>query len=199
MVDYNVEFAHIYADKEFGDEQRKSIDLLKLVIKDLQKKNKSFVTCILIDEISPEKITLNESDFLKKTLSYKIPLDFVAYESKLSSIADKIIKELPKELLHKESFNDKEVLLLIKDNLKIGLKDYPGKHSCSLLIAAWILCRLGYYKAPNLKNLTGNSFNANKLITILPKRYRKTEDKVLNILKITKYNHILKNLEYKFF
>ena len=199
MVDYNIEFAHIYADKEFGDEQRKSINFLKKTIENLKRKNKSFVTCILIDEINPKEITLNESEFLKKVLSFEIPLDFIAYESKLSSIADKIIKELPKEFLHKESFNNKQVLLLVKDNLKIGLKDYPGKHSCSLLIVAWILCRLGYYKVPSLKNLNENSFNANKLITILPKKYRKTEDKVLDILRSTKYSRVLKNLEYKFF
>ena len=41
MNEFNVEFAHIYADQEFGQEQIKSILKLKKVVQELQKKKKS--------------------------------------------------------------------------------------------------------------------------------------------------------------
>ena len=36
LVDYNIEFSHIYADEIFGEEQIKSIELLKESIKKLK-------------------------------------------------------------------------------------------------------------------------------------------------------------------
>src|SRR3989344_8660137 len=53
MTKYNIEFAHIYADKNFGDEQERSINVLKSLIKELEFQKSEFVTCILIDEVSP--------------------------------------------------------------------------------------------------------------------------------------------------
>src|SRR3989344_1890712 len=170
MTKYNIEFAHIYADKNFGDEQERSINVLKSLIKELEFQKSEFVTCILIDEVSPEKITLDEKEFINNVLKYNVPIDFLAYESKLAPVAEELIKEIPKEDINKERFNDREVILLRKGKDKIGLKESSGKYSCSLLIAAWVLCRLGVYKLPDsaVKSRTLKEFIADKIITVLP-------------------------------
>lgn len=191
-MDYNIEFAHIYADEAFGSEQEKSINALKEVISELN--GKSFVTCVLIDEFSPEEIKLDFDGYINEVKS-RVVVDFLAYESKLSEISDKLIKELPN--LKTEMFDDKEVLLLIKDDMKIGLKS-NDKPTCALLIAAWTLCRFGIYQVPDLKNLTGKEFKADNLITILPKKYRESENKVLEILKSSRYRELVDKIQYKF-
>jgi hypothetical protein len=199
MQDYNIEFAHIYADKKFGEEQQKSIEILKKTLKKL--KNNSIVTCILIDEISPEKNSLNFEMFKQKILSFNVPLDYVAYESTLSTVAEWIMGQIPAAHLKTEKFGKKEVILLVNHNVKIGLKEKSGKYSCSLLIAAWILCRLGLCKSntPVMDKLSQKPFEAKELITILPEKYRKTEHKVWEILKISNFKDSLDKLEYIFF
>lgn len=199
MADFNIEFGHIYADKKFGDEQVKSILRLKGVIKELSKKEKSFVTVVLIDEYSPMKNTLKDVNFLNSVEEEGINPDFVAYESALSNIAEEVISMISKDLLKEQKFGEKGVLLLSLKNNNIGLKDSQGKYSCSLLIAAWILARFGILKVPSLKKFSNKDFAANKLITILPKKYEETEEKVLDILRVTKYKDLLKNIRYEFF
>ena len=81
--DYNIEFAHIYADEEFGEEQAKSIDIVKTVISNLKKSNKSFVTSVLIDEFHPVVFKLNENEMVEEFRKYDVEVDFIGYESKL--------------------------------------------------------------------------------------------------------------------
>ncbi len=39
MIDYNIEFTHIYADESFGKNQIQSIETLKGLIEKLKKEN----------------------------------------------------------------------------------------------------------------------------------------------------------------
>jgi len=206
MLDYNIEFAHIYADEPFGNEQFKSMELLKKVIAKLKKEGKTFVISILIDEFHPVVFKLDENEIIEEFKKQGIVVDFIGYESKLGSIADEIIKELPKSMLKLEHFNkpEKEVLLLKNHNGKIGLKEefeFMYRHTCALLSASWSLCRLGEFKIPQdaIHNLTNKSFEAKKLITILPEKYHPVEDKVIDIIKSTKFKNSVKNMEYEFF
>ncbi len=200
MNDFNIEFAHIYADQEFGEEQIKSISKLKTTIEKLRKKKKSFVTTILIDEYSPIVCTLNEENFLQKVTEQGVSPNFIAYESKLSDIAENIISFIPKNLLSTQKFKNKKSLLLVTKDRKIGLKDSFGRHTCSLLIAAWILVRFGLYEIPSIQKLSKNKqLPAKHLITILPKKYEETEQKVFDILEVTKYKNFLKKINYKFY
>ena len=99
---------------------------------------------------------------------------------------------------------EKEVLLLKNHDSKIGLKEefeFMYRHTCALLSASWSLCRLGVFQIPQdaIRNLTNKDFEAKKLITILPEKYHVVEDKVLEIIKSTKFKDSIKNTEYEFF
>ncbi len=204
--DYNIEFAHIYADEQFGDEQIRSIKVLKKVISNLNKNNKSFVISVLIDEFHPVVFKLNENEMIKEFLKYNVAVDFIGYESKLGVVADEIINYLPKSMLKLEHFNkpEKEALVLENHNSKIGLREefeFAYRHTCALLSASWSMCRLGIQKIPQdaVRSLSNKTFEAHKVITILPEKYRAVEDKVIEIIKSTKFKSATKDIEYEFF
>lgn len=204
--DYNIEFAHIYADEQFGNEQIKSIEILKKVISNLNTANKSFVISVLIDEFHPVVFKLNEAEMVEEFLKYDIAVDFIGYESKLGVVADEIIDYLPKSMLKLEYFNnpEKEALVLQNHNGKIGLKEefeFASRHTCALLSASWSMCRLGILKIPQdaIRNLNNKTFEAHKVITILPEKYHAVEDKVIEIIKSTKFNNVVQDMEYEFF
>ena len=180
MVDYNIEFAHIYGNGEFNEEHIKSVKIARELIEKLKKENKSFVACILIDEFHAEKI-LNEEEIVNKAKDYGVYVDFIAYESKLGPIASKIISEVK-----------------IKTS---SLKNNNGDHSCALLASSWHLARLGKHKLPEnaIKKINNKPFEAKKIITILPKKYKPVEEKALNIIKLTKYKNSGKKIKYIFF
>src|SRR3989344_3794911 len=124
--DYNIEFSHIYADEKFGSEQIHSIEILKEVLQKLKRRNKTFVTCILIDEFNPSVSCLDDKKLLGQVRKYGIPVDFIGFESKIGMISDRLIKELPKSKLKLEYFHrpQKEVLLLQKGDKQIGLREH---------------------------------------------------------------------------
>lgn len=204
-VDYNIEFAHIYSDQKFGNEQEKSIEVLSGVINDLQSQGKSFVTTVLIDEYNPKTCVLNENDFVNKIKSFGIPLDFVAYESKLSEIVSRLIADLPKSNLEVDYLGEgKHSLFLKTENKKHKLRENFGfshKNTCALLTSCWLLCRLGVYRIPDdaVRRFGEKAFEAKKLITVLPEKYKNSEDKALKIIKASGRKEILKNIEYRFF
>ncbi len=205
-VDYNIEFAHIYADEAFGKEQIRSAEILKEIISKLKKQNKTYVISILIDEFHPVVFKLDEKTIIKKCKKLGINIDFVGYESKLGIVGDQLIKEIPKSDLKIEHFHkpEKEVVILEENHKKIGLKEefnFMYRHTCALLSTSWSLCRLGTYNIPPeaIHNLTNKPFEAKKLITILPEKFHPVENKVLEIIKSTKFKTVIKNINYEFF
>jgi hypothetical protein len=203
--DYNIEFAHIYADEHFGPEQQESMQILKKVISRLEKEGKSYVTTVLIDDFNPVNFRFDEKKLLATIAKAGVAVDFIGYESRLGSVSDKLIREIPKAKLKLELFHkpQKEVLLF-DGKKKIGLREhfpFMYRHTCSLLSASWTLCRLGAYPLPRnaVKNLTNKRFTAERTITILQRKYQDGEHRVLEIIESTKFKPLLKSMEYEFF
>lgn len=206
IADYNLEFAHIYADEQFGPEQAKGMACANEVMTRLSAAGKTFVTSVLIDEFNPATNILDENDFVVKFKVNNTPVDFIGYESRFTVVADTIIRELPTSMLTLKHFNhpDRSVLMLQDGPLKIGLEEKKPnlKHTCAILSAAWTLCRLGVYPMPEggLKILNPRQkFVARKTITILPEKYRSGEERVLEIIKNLPYADRLPDIEYEFF
>src|SRR3989344_9564234 len=195
MKDYHIEFAHIYADERFGDEQKQSIVCLKKRIAEIKKNKKSYSTSILIDEFNPEKNILNEKEFISILKLYGASPDSVVHESSLASVSRRVIELISSEKINIENFGDSTVMILSANGKRIGLTEKSGKPTCSLLIATWILCRLGYFSLDKFPK----QFSAKKIITILPKKYQESEEKMLEILKSTKFSNLVDRLEYIWF
>lgn len=186
--DYNIEYAHIYTNEKFGLEHEKSIETLKDVIKKLKRLKKSYVLSVLIDEYNPINSILNIKGFLANLEKFDASPDFVCFESKLARDYEILLKEM-------------------KDPLQKEYIKYIGKHKkipCSFLIAIWYLKRLGLLRIgkEELSYLGGNpqkTFAAKKVITILPKRYKKIEMKGLEIIASTRFKKHIEDILNIFF
>ncbi len=186
-VGYNIEYAHIYADKLFGKEQQKSIKELRKTVNRLKRLNKNYVLTVLIDEYSPSQNRLSIKQFLDKLDELKSKPDYLAFESQLAPYKDLLLKEMKGK---------------IKKEYKTYIKKH-GKIPCSLLIAIWYLKRLGLIKAEKgeLTHLSKNNkpFPAKKIITILPKKYQIVEIKALKIIRATRFKKYSAKISNIFF
>lgn len=185
-VDYNIEYAHIYSDQDFGEEQVESIKIAKEIIALLNKLNKSYVLSVLIDEYHPIKPKNNIYDFLELLDKNGLKPDYIALESKM--VKDSLIV-----------FNE-----IQNSKLKNGYRKYlerKQKSPCSLLTAVWYLKRLGEIKISENDFIYKNKrpFAAEKLITILPQKYKETEKKALDIIISSSYNYHIRDIINLFF
>jgi hypothetical protein len=160
----------------------------------------------LIDEFHPVILKLDEKKMVEEFKKHGIEVDFIGYESKLGNISNQLIQELPKSMLKLEHFSkpEKEALILEEGYKNIGLEEEfksVFRHTCALLSASWSLCRLGIYQIPSdaINKLKNKPFEAKKIITILPEKYHPVEDKVLEIIKSTKFKKMIRNIKYEFF
>lgn len=204
--DYNIEFAHIYADEHFGESQIQSIKVLKKVIKKLDKQNKSYVLGVLIDDYHCVNPQINIKQLIQKIESFDINVDFIGFESKLTKHVNELIKKLPKEILRIDSFQSpqKEVLTLNCKSHKIGLRvsQYSTiRHTCAVLSAVWTLSRLGIYHLSRnqIRKFSNKPFVAKNTITILPKKYKTVEDKVIKIIEKANFDNLLSKINYEFY
>ncbi len=194
MSKYNIELAHIYVDELFGENQRKSLDIFKEKVK---KNLRDYTTTLLVDDYNPKTNFLDIPSMLKEITKLDVSVDFLVFESTLTPYCDKILQKIPKKYLKAKLFGTKHVLLLDYDGKLIGLRDQNGKYSCSLLIAAWILCRLGYFSFQDFAfNNSRKDFVAKNLINILEKKYYESEMKVFDILRASGFGEVIKKIKY---
>ncbi len=187
-ADYNIEYAHIYRDKNFGVEQKKSIEILHDTIKSLQKLKKSYVLCVLIDEYNPKKQKLDFEKFITALKKSRAEPNFVFFESNLVPYYEFLLEKMTPCLR-------KEYKKYIEKNNKIP---------CSLLIAIWYLKRLGIIetKSEELQGLGHKSikkFVARKIINILPKKYQEVEERGKKIIACTRFKNRLNDISNIFF
>src|SRR3989344_9263442 len=182
LLDYNVEFAHIYGNESFSHEHYQASQILKRKIEELEKNKQSYTTTILIDDYNPSEWILNVDKFLEELKgSHTVP-DHLAYESKLVPLKDMVLE-------------------LSSEQIRKGYNRYSnkknGRVACSLLVAIWHLTRLGIFSLPKDLLVNGNKpFSAKKLVTILPERYHNVEEKALKVIGSTPSHRRVRDLEY---
>ena len=192
MNDYNVEFCHIYAGENFSEEQDKSCMMLKKAIKSF--KGKSICACVLIDNYNSNK-KVDLENILRHIKACGVYVDAIAFEKDLVPIAGKLMDLI--RIHNLNNLKDKQGKIYLENKGNIMIKD-KEKFSCAMLIACWMLVRLGIFKIPLIKK-TKKNFPGKEIITILPKKYKEVENKALRILENTKYNNIIKKINYLFF
>jgi hypothetical protein len=187
MVDYNIEFAHIYSDKKFGVEQKKSIEILKAVILKCLKKRLTFSCCVLIDDYNPKVKKLQLKSFLHELDKCNVYPHFIGFESKLVEKKFFLLNSIENHKIRKS------YLRYIKNK-----KHVP----CSFLVAIWYLYRLGLLSLSSgiyrcYKH--SNMFQGKKIINILHEKYRKAEEDAMEILRHSKFSDQIKNIETIFY
>ena len=189
---YNIEFAHIYADDVFNQEHVESIKILNRII-NAQLNGHEYVTSVLIDEYNPNKedMILDLDEFLNKITLAGANIDYVGFESGMVNLSDEVLSALDNKTKTK-------YIKYIKTK---------GKYPCSLLATSWYLLRLGvlnnlHINDKMIKGLKDNSideFSGNRVITIIPSKYKKVEETVIKNIRNSKYSKLANNIELIFF
>ncbi|NTU69848.1 hypothetical protein HGB13_03455 [bacterium] len=189
---YNIEFAHIYADDVFNEEHIESVNILNKIINDRLKEHE-YVTTVLIDEYNPRKddMILDLNEFLNELSLNGANTDYVGFESGMVGLSDDVLLEL-------DSKTRDKYLKYIKTR---------GKYPCSLLATTWYLLRFGALKNLNIndkiikavENMGINKFSAEKIITIIPNKYKRVEETVIKNIRNSKFSKLAKNIELIFY
>ena len=202
--DYNIEFSHLYADEEFGQNQAKGIKKLKEIKSNLKQRNKTFIQGVLIDDYHSINSKIDINSIKKKIKDYGIEIDFLGFEKGLTKIADEFISKIPKEKIKFELFaKSKKEVLMFKGKKDIGLKEkeaFEERHTCVVLSAIWLLSRLGVFKLSEgqLKKFNNKEFIAEEVITILPEKYRYVEGKAIELINTTEYAYLIPKIHKVF-
>ena len=202
-ADLHLEFAHIYADTEFGVEQMVSVIHAKKVASQFKGRT---ISAVLVDDLHIDRNTLNIHKYVHTLKGAGLAVDHLAFESRFDVIAEQIIARIPEELLSLETFrkSGKQVLNLLNGDQRIGLKtiDETGEvHTCALLSAAWTLCRLGAYEFPHgsLVSFTEAPLYAHHAISVLDGKYDPVERKVRNIMNSARHGDFLDKFTHVFY
>jgi hypothetical protein len=107
-VDFNIEYAHIYAnefrrDEIIGEEQMKSVEVVKQIIGDLETIGKSYSLNILVDDYNEEVTKVDEKALFSQLNEIGLPPDHVMRESQLAvSSAEILIEAMSDRYLDKQ-------------------------------------------------------------------------------------------------
>jgi len=202
-----VEFAHVYADEIWGDEQTQSLTVMKEYLDRESTSDSLVVAAILIDDLHVEHNTLDINAFVRSILRHGLAPDHVVFEGKLAPVAETIIHSLHADSLRWDKFSrpNKRVLSYLADNgRKIGLKsvfDDREEHTCALLSAAWTLCRAGVCEFPkdSIVRLTEAPVIGEKIVSVLHSKYQDVETKVLQLIKAAGFEELENRLDPVFF
>lgn len=176
---YSIEYFHIYTDEAVGREHLEGLDHLHRLIGERQLGRAEYRLCVLVDDYSrPDK----QFDYVKLLQGLEkrgSRPDYLTREHELTPAAD-------------------EVLGMVADTRRrrgllryIDRKGYP----CSLLTAAWHLARLG-----RLRYIPSSiTAHAERLINILPERFRVYEDEARRIIGESQFSGSLECIENLYF
>ncbi len=213
-VSYNIEFGHIYVDQKFSLLQRESSKIADKFIEKLKSKNETYATAILIDDYLPSYSYLDVYAFLEKVKDVGVPPDYVVYQTQLLSLAHKLIGSINEKNIFEEKTETKfksnrdTVLLTHRSISSISLKDeYFAKVEdyveTPVLIAAWYLLRLGIFKKQGIVKETKYTkkvpFAGEKLLTIIPQKYKGIDETAKTILRYTSYKDALGQIKNVYF
>lgn len=120
-VDYNIEYAHVYAgsftkDEIIGEEQRTGIIVAKQVVENLEAAGKTYSLNILIDDYNEEAIEVNEELVVSELTKKGLSPDYVMRESRLAGpVAEVLIDNISDRYLDKRTLEN-EIIFAPKTN-----------------------------------------------------------------------------------
>lgn len=180
MVDYNIEFGHIYTNENCGYDHLRGADAARKVAERLQEEGKTYNLTLMVDDYNPSESFLDIQKYIHKLRDKGACPDYLVLESNLPKYKDLILSEMTGKIRREyENYIEKK-----------------GKCPCSFLLAIWHLLRLGIIKddyliIPIAEHKSG--FYADNIITILPERFQDVEIKAAEIIRSTKYKDQFEN------
>lgn len=185
-IDFNIEYAHIYSDEEFGQEHRDSLAVLELVLEVIRGAGQSYNLNLLIDEYHPDINNLDINSFVNKLANKGFSPDYLYMESELHKDIHLFISSLTRD----KYIEDYEKYLKKKD-----------KSPCSYLIASWYLKRLGVLPIDNLQKVTETTkpFCGKKIINILDEKYKENENRAIDLIRNSTYAQHVDDIIYYFY
>lgn len=202
-----LEFAHVYADSIFSEEQDDSLKAMKVYLDRESHPTSLVVSAILIDDLHVEEQTLDVNEFIRCILRRGLAPDHVVFEGRLGPVALELSQRLPADFLSWEKFSklEKKVLVYQDGDAKIGLltkyEDGREEWSCAILSAAWSLCRAGVFPFPedSIIRLTEAPVIGKRIVSVLHTKYQSLEAKVERLIKAAGFDEIINRLEPIFF
>lgn len=67
MVDYNIEFGHIYLNESFSKEHFEGAEIAKKIAQKLKREGKTFCLTLMIDDYNPDEQFLDLEGYLKSS------------------------------------------------------------------------------------------------------------------------------------
>lgn len=187
--DISIEFGHIYQDELFTQEHKTGIVELFKQIEHVKKNGFTYSTVVMIDDYNVDG-TKNFMDQYWSFLDSKRAMpDYYVYESALAIFMD-------------------EVFAIFNNRTKKSYQSYIDKHKkipCSLFIVMWYFYRLGLLDGSKdgilhtVKDEEKNPFFAEKLVTILPKRFMEVEMIAQKAIRKSKQKSALEQIQTIFF
>jgi hypothetical protein len=176
----SIEFFHIYTDEVVDKEKLESLQIYRDLIKSFTT---PYYSCILIDDYTPkvhysENIIQTKDSVNRFMLEEGIKLNVMQYESDLSNDCELVLNKIH----HKDAKNYRR---LIEKN---------GYLPCSLFVLTWYLLRLGVIKSETIQLP-----RSEKLVNILPIRYKAVDEIVLKALQRSAFSYIIPSIEGKYF
>mgnify|MGYP001583566735 FL=1 len=184
QVKYNIEYAHIYADQQFGRDQDLGVLEAKKFVNGIGQPN--CILTVLVDEYNPKNTNLDEDAYVQRLNMAGLNPDVVMHESDLPHLHEL----LQPDLQASESRS-------INEHVRMH-----GKYPCAYLIALWDLYRLGLLlpKQPyGRRKTTRLGWAAQTVVTILPRTYQETEQRAIKHISRTPYKHAVDRIQHIFF
>jgi hypothetical protein len=189
-IKYSIEYAHIYTDEQFGAEHIGGVYELARILSTLKLKRTSYALTVLIDNYNPHQHTLNRQDFIARLDRLDARPDFLGLEASLVSHKDQLLDAIIKPKVRREYRN---------------YLDRRPKLPCSFLVSIWYLMRLGALPIAAGSSIytpvsdAAVSFTGQRLINILPDRFREVEDQALKLIRSTIYHDLADNIPAAFY
>ncbi|MFF2532322.1 hypothetical protein ACFVS2_25770 [Brevibacillus sp. NPDC058079] len=206
MNDIHIEFAHIYKDQPFGQEQIKSVSIMMDMVRKLNEEGRSVLTTVLVDDYHLSSEPWSDDYLLEQIGGLGHTPDFIAYEGTFAELANEIIDDLPASVKVVEPFHrdQKEVLFYVSGECKFALKDiYKDREEikCVTLSCAWMMAKLGLKPFPSngLKRIRERDIESKQIVSVLPKQYMKVEENVMKLLGVLGYDEEKERIHYNFY
>lgn len=163
----NIEFGHFYLNNFNHQEFQIALNIKNNIV---QENKEQYNSLILIDETHLDaQIDISLSDYLKPHA------DIIIFERKLKPACDELLSLVPTH--HLSRSNNK--LLFDKSIL---IRSENG-YSCAFFAATFYLIQLGIIKIPQHAIFyQEKELVSDKIMTVLPSGYQKTETKVRQII-----------------